>query len=192
MTNEKNDLYARILNTSYKMFQAKGYDAVKVEDICKKCGITKPTFYRYIKRKDDILTEFYKHVTENFTESALNMIEADNYWEQICIGFESILSRSEEFGPELYSQLFIANLKENKGTFKFDQKLKKVMISLFTKAQKNGQIRNDSDPEALYMSCVYASFGYGVVWCLNNGSFNLLKDFRHAVEIICNVHPDKQ
>lgn len=114
------DTRQRIIDTAFEMIKEKSYEEVSVNDICEKCGITKPTFYKYIGAKENLLTNFYDNVTAEFADTALHMLAADNYWEQICTGFDAILGWSEEFGPDLYSQLFISNLKNNKGTFDFN------------------------------------------------------------------------
>lgn len=176
-----------IITVAYKMFQEKGYDNVTVNDICEECGITKPTFYRYIGSKDQLLAYFYEDVTTEITTQFLKMLAEDNYWEQICIGFEAILSRSKDFGPDLYSQLFISNLRENRGTFDFNDTLTQAMTGLFTKAQQSGQIKNMSEPYNLYMACANMCFGYGIVWCLNHGENDLQRDFRKALEDVCET-----
>ena len=181
------DTRQRIIDTAFEMIKEKSYEEVSVNDICEKCGITKPTFYKYIGAKENLLTNFYDNVTAEFADTALHMLAADNYWEQICTGFDAILGWSEEFGPDLYSQLFISDLKNNKGTFDFNAPLAAAMVSLFKKAQEAGQIHNPGNAEALYFACVHLSFGYGVVWCLNNGSSDLLADFRNALETVCQV-----
>ena len=43
-----------IIETAYQLFFKHGYNNVTINDICKECKITKPTFYTYIKSKDDI------------------------------------------------------------------------------------------------------------------------------------------
>lgn len=57
-----------IENAALKLFHERGFDAVKVQDICAECGITKPTFYHYVPSKDDILLRY--------NEKALDTVEA--------------------------------------------------------------------------------------------------------------------
>ena len=181
------DLEQKIVETSYKLFQEKGYDQVSVQDICNTLSITKPTFYKHIGAKENLLSYFYNNIMAELNKKLLDMVTKDNYWEQIICGFSIILGHSQEFGPDLYSQLFISNLKENKGTFTFIDSLTKAMVSIFEKAQKNGQIHNTSDPYELYISCAHLSFGYGILWCLNKGENNLFEDFKKALIAVLQV-----
>ena len=44
-----------IFSTAVEEFAKKGYNHVAVEDICKKCGVSKGTFYVHFKAKEDIV-----------------------------------------------------------------------------------------------------------------------------------------
>lgn len=61
------------------------------------------------------------------------------------------------------------------------------MVAILEKAQLSGQIHNLGDPYELYMACAHLCFGYGVLWCLNNGTNDLLHDFRNALAIVLQV-----
>ena len=186
----KKELYDRILETSYRLFQEKGYNAVKVNDICDACGISKPTFYHYVGSKDELLTIFYSYILSRFSEEILAQSANDDYWQRIVQVFDTILEHSLEFGVNLYSQLFIANLNREIGTFTIEESLTELMTQLFEKAQKNGQIQNPADPRSLYLSCMSLCFGHGILWCLNRGRNDLLRDFRRELEIVCQVNKD--
>lgn len=52
---EKTDNRENILLCAKRLFYAKGYDAVGVQEIVKEAGITKPTLYYYFKSKYGLL-----------------------------------------------------------------------------------------------------------------------------------------
>lgn len=176
-----------IIETTFNLFLEKGYDNVTVNDICDRCNITKPTFYRNIGSKDALLSAFYDRSVNEIGTDLLQTVVGDNYWEQICKGFEIILNRSSYFGVDLYSQLYIANFKKDVNTFKSSGTIGSVMSKLFTMAQLHGQIRNSTNPYDLYVACSTMAFGYGITWCLGRGSFNLVVEFQKALENVCDV-----
>ena len=188
--DRKKEMYDRIVNTSYKLFQEKGYNEVTVNDICDACGISKPTFYHYVGSKDEIVAIFYSDLTSRLVEELLAQSATDDYWQRIVMAFDTIFSHSQEFGVNLYSQLFIVNLNKDLGTFEMRDSLTSLMTQLFEKAQACGQIQNPSDPRQLYISCANMSFGYGVCWCLNRGKNDLIEDFHKALEAVCVVRKD--
>lgn len=80
-----------ILNTACSLFSQNGYDAVGVQEICEKSGITKPTLYYYFGSKKGLLQALvqekgnalyqeleaaaeYKH---NFSESLKQLLKAE-------------------------------------------------------------------------------------------------------------------
>lgn len=185
----KNLTEERIINTAYNLFIEKGYDNVTVNDICKACEITKTTFYYHLNSKEDIISHFYDSVTESLASRILDVVSAENYWEQLMVCFETIILRSQYIGSDLSSQLLIMNIKDDKGTYDFNEDLTKMAVSLIEKAQKAGQIRNQSNAEQLYRASAYAFMGYETVWCIKKGSFDRLKHVRHAMENIYDVDP---
>ena len=72
-----------------------------------------------------------------------------------------------QFQQELYCQLYISNLKENKGTFNEIDALKEVVIDLILKAQKANQISNRNDPLVIYNVLEHICYGCGIQWCLH-------------------------
>lgn len=180
----------RIIDEAYRLFKQDGYDNVSVQRICDTCGITKPTFYRHVQSKEGLLSCFYERLTEELAAQMLEMVTAENCFEQIWAGFKAILQWSGEFGQDLYSQLFISNLKENRETFHISEPLTRTMTVLVERAQKAGQIRNLSPAADLYRASIYLSLGYGVSWCIEHGGFDLLATFRRALEDMYDVAPE--
>lgn len=58
----------RILETALDLFYARGYDAVGVQEIAEKSGVTKPTLYYYFKSKYGLLEQLLKSRGEPFLE----------------------------------------------------------------------------------------------------------------------------
>lgn len=56
----------RILETALDLFYARGYDAVGVQEIAEKSGVTKPTLYYYFKSKYGLLEQLLESRGEPF------------------------------------------------------------------------------------------------------------------------------
>lgn len=179
-----------ICRTALALFHEKGYDAVKVQDICDACSITKPTFYHYVSSKEELIIHFYDDVTLRLTENLSSIIDADNHWEQFLICFETLLEESVQMGPDLSSQMFIVNLKEDRHSFDRRTYLTNIMVTIIRKGQRSGQIQNPADPEALYEAAAYLFTGYEVMWCIRNGKMEWKKRMRRSLEAIFQVAPD--
>ena len=46
-----------ISDTAVKLFLDKGYNNVTIQDICNELNITKPTLYKYISNKEDLILD---------------------------------------------------------------------------------------------------------------------------------------
>lgn len=157
----------KIIETSYQLFKENGYDETTVNHICEACEITKPTFYRYLSSKEEILTYFFDQLTDELGTLIVNLANADNYYQQILCAFDLVINRLHVFGKELYAQLYITNLKNYSGTFDDIEVLKDIIVVLIKKAQSAHQIHNQNDPEELYALCSSICFGCGIKWCMN-------------------------
>ena len=93
-------------------------------------------------------------------------------------------------GPDLSSQMFIVNLKEDRHSFDRRTYLTNIMVTIIRKGQRSGQIRNPADPEALYEAAAYLFTGYEVMWCIRNGKMEWKKRMRRSLEAIFQVAPD--
>jgi len=64
----------KILHCALQLFSSRGYDAVGVQEICEKSGITKPTLYYYFESKrgllDAIIIEYYPPFLEEIKHRA--------------------------------------------------------------------------------------------------------------------------
>lgn len=157
----------KIINVAFELFKQKGYDHVTINDICQHCQITKPTFYRYVTSKEEILTHFFDEIHDELDELIVNLASANNYWQQILCVFNLIIDRMQFFTKDLYAQLYISNLKNDHQTFSEIKVVKELVTVLIEKAQMSQQIHNSGDPAMLYQLCSTICFGCGIKWCLN-------------------------
>lgn len=66
----------RILSCALDLFYKKGYDAVGVQEIVDKAGITKPTLYHYFGSKSGLLKQLLE---ENFSIIEENLLQVSRY-----------------------------------------------------------------------------------------------------------------
>ena len=156
----------KIIDTSFELFRQNGYNQTTINDICDACNIAKPTFYRNISSKEEILTHFFDQLNDDLGQLIINLTNSNNYYQQIIFAFDLIIKRMNIFGKDLYSQLYISNLKEYNGTFDEIDSLKDIIINLIQKAQEHKQIHNTHSPAKLYTVCSSICFGCGIKWCM--------------------------
>ena len=56
----------RILEEGWQLFQQKGYRGVTVDELCLRCGITKPTLYYYFQDKENLFVQVLQYRLRGF------------------------------------------------------------------------------------------------------------------------------
>jgi AcrR family transcriptional regulator len=56
----------RILEEGWLLFQQKGYRGVTVDELCQRCGVTKPTLYYYFHDKETLFVQVLQHKLRGF------------------------------------------------------------------------------------------------------------------------------
>ncbi|CAJ1225564.1 hypothetical protein LZY01_20650 [Levilactobacillus zymae] len=177
-----------ILHTAYELFKEKSYEDVSVTDICNACRLTKPAFYYHFSSKSDLLLHYYDNAVDQI--SLQTKEKSSNYWQQLVSCFVQLIEAGTGLGVDITSQLFIANLTENKGSFDFNQRFSEICIELITKAQKVGQIRNQKSPADLFVAASVMFTGYAVFWAVKNADFDRVKNVVASLEVVFDVPED--
>ena len=63
----------KLVKTALELFKDTGFFDINVEDITKKAGVSKGTFYTYFKRKEDIVLEISRAPFEEIKTELENM-----------------------------------------------------------------------------------------------------------------------
>lgn len=178
----------QILDVSLTMFREKGFDDTSVMDICNACGITKPTFYKYVNSKEELLRHYYDGALETLIQAMDEHEPSNDYVALIWIGLSMTASRSIDLGPDLLSKYMILNFHEHTVTARYSAGGKQRTVEAIRKAQEAGQIRNLCDPEKLFMALKNLSLGLTLKWIMTKGSFPFFSHYGRMVEDI--ILPD--
>lgn len=179
----------RITQAAYALFKARGYEQVKVNDICKECQITKTGFYYHFDSKQSLLSHFYQEVIERINQRALSFVLAENYWQQLQVVYDELIDASMELGADLCSQLLMMNLKSDQGSFDFNPALATLTTAIIKKAQQAGQIRNRADAHELFEAAAFAFLGCEVTWCIKKEKFSRRAIFYQNLELLFDLEP---
>ena len=167
-----------ISDTAVKLFLDKGYNNVTIQDICNELNITKPTLYKYISNKEDLILDLYDSTIDHY--------------QQLLIVFSTLIKDTKKYGYDLFSQMFIANLKENRNSFAMRESLTKLCIIIIKKAQKNKEIHNLSNPEFLYQALAHTFTGHEALWCIKKEEKCFDESFYLSMNALLEVDPAYQ
>ena len=167
-----------ILNTACLLFREKGFDSTTLDEVCAACGITKPTFYKYLPSKETILTSFYDQVCQYILLNFADIYQMESYYDQFHHLYDMVIDSSLEIGPDLIGKMISLNLREDKNSFSAREQVTEIVILLIQRGQKNGEFRSEVDAKNLYDSINFIFLGLELKWCLKKGAIDWKADFR--------------
>ena len=140
-----------ISKAAIHLFLEKGYSHVTIQDICDEIKITKPTFYNYISSKEELILDLYDVTISSLVSNTYQLVDVDTHYEQLLVIFSTLIRDTKKYGYDLFSQMFIANLKENYHSFDMRDNLTTLCILIIKKAQDKKEILNTSSPLTVSM-----------------------------------------
>ncbi len=181
-----------IRNTTIELIRKRGYQNVTINDICDACDITKPTFYKYAGSKDDLILDLYDTTIKELVTDPYQFIATDSSLEQLLYIFSKLIADTMSFGSDLFSQMIISNLKDNRHSFDMRDSLTKMCELIIRKAQEKGEIRNTNSPVILYNALAHLFTGHEVKWCISKGNSNDFEEFFLGLNAMLDVREDLQ
>lgn len=184
--NRNITLEDRINQTALHMFTAQGFDSVTVNDICKEVGITKPTFYRYVTSKEDILNSYYSFNPSREVPD-WDDVSDGNCWKAIETGFVICYSHYLSLGTEMLSRLMMSQISKSAFTFQEDEQWNTRMMELITQAIEVQQIQCGLEPPRLFDLLISVSLGYCFYSCTEDAETIGEDEYRRILRTIARV-----
>jgi AcrR family transcriptional regulator len=145
----ENKKYVSILETARSLFWKHGFRRISVEEICKKAGVSKMTFYRFFPNKTELAKTVYaqeveKGITAFRSIMTENLIPQEKIKKLMLLKLEGTNDISHEFIMDFYSgtEPGLKNFIDKK-----TNELCTEILKDFKKAQKEDIFRKDLKPE---------------------------------------------
>lgn len=166
--NTKNKLYKIAL----ELIDSKGYDNIKIDDICKKAHVSIGSFYNYFKSKNDILIEIYKRGDDYFRNEVANNLDSIYSADQILEYFRNYAKYNVKSGIDTTKQLYTSH---NKLFIAKNRYMQILLQDIIQKGQEKHQLVKDLTPEEITEYLFIAARGVVYNWCLYDGGYDLEK-----------------
>jgi len=114
--DEKSGVKQTILNKALRLFSAKGYEGVSVNELAEAAGITKPTLYYYFGSKEGVFEavcqSHYTQLNALITENAVYVPKPQAYSEDISLTLTKVTHVFFSFAKEneFFYRIVLANL----------------------------------------------------------------------------------
>ena len=148
----KQDIENLLIEAGHELFWKFGFKKVTVEDVCKKAGVSKMSFYRYFGNKTDLAKRVLdKVLSEGIEKFRIILTDDDTIANKmhrfIALKMEGTNDISKEFVEDLYTdlgseiQLYMAKRSTEAWVSVMEE---------FRAAQSRGVFRSDFKPEILF------------------------------------------
>lgn len=177
----KGDRTRRYLyNCSVQLFREKGYDQVSVDEIVKKAGVAKGTFYIYFKKKSDIILEMlrqYDDYYDRIMSSLDDDLPVEKRLEEIVRG--ACRFTGDVIGLDLIRVLYTKQISSGDSQSRLlneDRALFRILSGLVREGQQQGIYRAEYDAEQVTMLILRGIRSVFFEWCSSGGELNLTEE----------------
>ncbi|HOK56202.1 MAG TPA: TetR/AcrR family transcriptional regulator [bacterium] len=168
-----------IIKVAEKLISQKGYSKTTIEEITRKAGIGKGTFYLYFKNKNDLFFSIIKEEFENLMLKIKKEVEGiDDFFERLKKEIEMYLDYHEKnyafFKILLQEKPFIRKKSFEKFWKDFFERWDNFMKKGFEEQIKKNKIKK-FDLEDIIYSLIGILHGNIHRWILNERKYSLVK-----------------
>ncbi len=167
----------KLISTALELLKEKGFDAINVEDITKKAGVAKGTFYTYFKRKEDIVLDISRVPFSEIAQELQKMSDL-KLIDKLTHYFHRFMECVESCGINTCRQwtrdvLDPNNVPENKDgqKWKYDYEM---LRDILANAVNTGELKKDTPVELLAHVLICELYGMMTCWCMSDGKFEPL------------------
>lgn len=176
----------KLLRTSMELIAREGYRNVTISRICKACGVSVGTFYKYFSAKRDIIVLMDRDHNE-YLGSACAMDPHKSARELYLDFVNTYLRRIEDSGFVLSKSLMLGQLEDNVGDDEAGVQLQREFLG---KVLAHGRATGEFSPNAMTDEEFFEAFsitinGILVTWFLNGESIDLKPyGYRHLARLL--------
>lgn len=167
----------KIYNTAKKLFEKYEIDKISVDDIVKKAGVSKGTFYIYFTSKWSVIGEYIKAVDSRYMEYYRGIPENTPAAEAACLvtrNMSHILSNDIGCSTlrHAYAAMLLGKLDSDE-VLNLGRSLPKIYCGIFTEGINNGEFKSSADAGELSGLVMSIIRGAAFEWCSTGGTFDL-------------------
>ena len=159
---EKNKQH--LIDTAMELFFEYDINAVTINDICKRCSMTKGAFYHHFTSKDHIVTLTINTKLDEYVLAHFHGEEGclkDRLTELLLCGFSFFQSLGKAMTRDAYEALVRSSINVRIDTRPFVKEL----MSLVDEGLQTHAFTMDMDPLSTYMMIIAIYSGMIIKWC---------------------------
>ena len=164
----------KLISAGLELIKEKGFDTINVEDITKKAGVAKGTFYVYFKRKEDIVMEISRTPFGEIADEIEQMENAELF-DKLRHYFRRFMEQVEFCGIQICREWIRNVIDPNNVQETMDSKKWFYDYEMLESILKNAkELKEDTPIELLTHIIISELYGMMLCWCMSDGKFEPL------------------
>ena len=164
----------KLVTAGLELIKEKGFDAINVEDITKKAGVAKGTFYTYFKRKEDIVLDISRVPFGEIADELKNMGNAELF-DKLRHYFRRFMEQVEFCGIQICREWLRNVIDPNNVPETMDSRKWFFDYEMLESILKNSaELKEDAPVELLAHIIISELYGMMISWCMSDGKFEPL------------------
>ena len=164
----------KLITAGLELIKEAGFDAINVEDITKKAGVAKGTFYTYFKRKEDLVLDISRVPFSEIADE-IKTLEDMEITQKLTRYFHRFMECVESCGINVCRQWIkdVINpncVPDNKDGQKWHYDVE-MLKGILEASVKNGELKEDTPTELLTHIIISELYGMMTCWCMSDGKF---------------------
>ena len=140
---------SEILKKAKDLFWKQGFKRVSIEEVCSAANVSKMTFYKHFKNKNELIKYLINDITENAMTKYSEIMKSNiPFSEKVKKTIDLKLESSQDMSNEFFNDYFRhADPDMLEFLRKKTNELMVTILNDYSIAQKNGDVRKDIKPE---------------------------------------------
>ncbi|MEK3852211.1 TetR/AcrR family transcriptional regulator [Paenibacillus sp. FSL R7-0340] len=177
-----------IYNSTLELMYEKSLEKIRIEDICRRAGVSVGSFYNHFKTKSDILVEMYAQADDYFELKFKNEPPSESIVQDIIQYFEVYAEYNQNIGLETVKQLYTTN---NKLFITKGRDMQNILQQIIERGQAAGELDQSMTSEEMTDYLFIAARGVMYNWCLHDGDSNLIVNMREYMSRLITIFKQK-
>jgi len=182
--------HLKIYRTALRLFEKEGFDKVTVDQVCKKAGVSKGTFYVYFRSKEQVVLDLFSTTDKMYDDFVANELASiSDPMEKLILLVRKALSYTVEKGPDLMEVSYRARASLHRSgnpRLTESRAIYRIVIKLVEEAHRRGYILKDLSANEVAPLLIRTFEGLIHDWCMENGSYDLIGETEKAITILRN------
>lgn len=181
----------KLFEMAMRLFTRYGYEAVTIDDITERAGVSKGTFYTHFESKDAVLVEQFKQIDDAYIEAFGKCANTSTPRDKLMLLIKTMCEYcSTVCGVNILKIVYMnqISLGEHPGILgERNRPFYNILTEIIKKGKKTGEFSTSIDTEEFVSLISRAARALIYDWCLYNGTFDLKTEGIRQFTLICNA-----